>query len=207
MAAPTQARVCEYFNYEPDTGNLILKLRDRSEFKTNAHYGQHLARVGKPAGGIDSEGYVKVCIDGKYYGAHRVIWLAVTGEWPVYPRDEIDHENRKRDDNRWVNLRKGTKSDNQRNAGMRLRNSSGVHGVNWKARGPDKGRWVARIWNGPKHVYLGQFKTVHEAKIARKAAERALGFSPAESVSPHCVRRCASLKRLEAIQGVEEVRA
>jgi len=93
---------------------------------------------------------------------------------------EIDHINGDRSDNRIANLRKVTKSDNQRNAGKRVNNTSGVHGVNWKPRYnsiPGDGRWVARIWNGPRHIYLGQFRSLREAEIARKAAERVLGVT------------------------------
>lgn len=177
MAAPTQARANEYFNCDPVRGLLLFKRRPESEFSVS-HYAKHLKRVGEPAGGLSkSSGYVKIHMDGSYYPAHKIIWLICKGEWVEYPAFEIDHINGDRSDNRLVNLRKVTKSGNQRNAGARVNNTSGVHGVNWKA-GSD--RWVARIWNGPNHVYLGQFKTLHEAKIARKAAERALGFSDVE---------------------------
>lgn len=45
------------------------------------------------------------------------------------------------------------------------------------------GHWIARIWNGPKHVYLGSFKDLEKAKIARKAGERALGYTGTERVA------------------------
>ncbi len=38
MAAPTQARVKEYFNYDSITGNLLYRLRPRSEFSNEAIY-------------------------------------------------------------------------------------------------------------------------------------------------------------------------
>jgi hypothetical protein len=180
MAALTQARANEYFNYDPETGQLLFNERPRAEF-TAAAYAKHLKRVGKPAGSIlKFEGYRKVIIDGAYYHAHRVIWLMMTGEFGFYPEYEIDHINGDPTDNRWGNLRKVTKSENQRNAAQRVNNTSGVHGVNWKPKynnNPGDGRWVARIWNGPRHVYLGAFRTLHEANIARKAAERVLGFT------------------------------
>lgn len=180
MAALTQARAKEYFNYDPLTGVLFFKERQRHEF-TPATYAKHMKKVGKPAGGIMKlEGYRKVCVDGKYHPAHRIAWLIMTGEYVQYPDFEIDHINGNPDDNRWENLRKVTKSENQRNASQRINNTSGVHGVNWKPKynnTPGDGRWVARIWNGPRHVYLGSFRTLYEANIARKAAERVLGFT------------------------------
>lgn len=178
MAIPTQARARAYFNYDHATGNLTFNERPRGEFRSEAAYARHIKRIGGKAGSVNSQGYVKVYIDGHYYPAHHVIWLLVTGEWVDYPQFEIDHINGKRADNRWDNLRKGTKSDNQRNGGQRKNNTSGIHGVNWKPRPNGKsGGWVARIWNGPRHVYLGFFRDIEHAAIARRAAERALGFT------------------------------
>lgn len=179
MAAPTQARALEYFNYDPETGDLIFKLRPRSDF-TAPRYVSHLKAVGTAARSQTVEGYIRTHIDGKYHTVHRIAWLIVYGEWVEYPAFEIDHINGDRSDNRLCNLRKVTKSQNQRNAGQRVNNTSGVHGVNWKPKynsKPGDGRWVARIWNGPRHVYLGSFQSLHEASIARKAAERVLGFT------------------------------
>lgn len=170
-------RAHQYFTYDAELGNLHIKARPRDEFGNAASYARHIASVGRVAGGVRTDGYRKVFIDGGYYPAHRIIWLMVTGELLVYPKAEIDHINGQRDDNRWANLRKVTKSENQRNARMKVTNTSGVSGVNWKKRGEAEGRWVARIWNGPRHVFLGSFKTLHEARIARKAAERVLGFT------------------------------
>lgn len=179
MAAPTQARALEYFNYDPETGVLLFKERQRSEFSA-PRYADHLKRIGSVAGTIESHGYRHVLIDGKTHKAHRIIWLMVYGEWVEYPGFEIDHINGDRADNRLCNLRKVTKSANQRNASQRVNNTSGVHGVNWKPKynsTPGDGRWVARIWDGPRHVYLGSFNTLHEAAIARQAAERVLGHT------------------------------
>jgi len=179
MAVPSQARVNEYFKYDPETGHLYLKERPRSEFSPLC-YGRHIKRIGKLAGSPNKQGYIKVIVDGTYYSAHRIVWLICFGEYPAYPAYEIDHINGDRSDNRIANLRKVTKSDNQRNAGKRVNNTSGVHGVNWKPRYnsiPGDGRWVARIWKGPRHIYLGQFRSLREAEIARKAAERVLGVT------------------------------
>jgi len=180
MATPTQARVREYFNYDPDTGVLTIQERPRVEFATDLTYAKHISRVGKPTGSPNVQGYMKVCVDGVYHSAHRIAWLWMFDEWPEYPAKEVDHINGDRSDNRIANLRVVTKSENQRNSSSRINNSSGVHGVNWKARGHKGGRWVARIWNGPRHVYLGTFETLREAAIARRAAERVLGFTGAD---------------------------
>ena len=202
MAAPTQARVREYFNYDPTTGDFLVKERPSSEFGALG-YARHLKRVGKPSGQINVDGYRKLCIDGKYHSAHRVAWLICFGEWVEYPLFEIDHINGDPSDNRLANLRKVTKSQNQRNASQRVNNTSGVHGVNWKPKYsgiPGDGRWVARIWNGPRHVYLGGFKTLHEAQIARKAAERVLGFTGTDRPpSEYAKKRAAQGRNLREV--------
>jgi len=178
MAELTQARAMAYYNYAPESGTFFFKERPRSDFDRQELYTIHLQRVGKVAGGSNADGYAKIIIDKKYYSAHRVAWLIMTGENVVYPDFEIDHINGNRADNRFVNLRKVTKSENQRNGSKRINNTSGVHGVNWKPRNDGyAGSWVARIWNGPRHVYLGAFKEKQHAEIARKAAERVLGFT------------------------------
>lgn len=179
MAVLTQARLRQLFNYEPLSGSLVWRERPEAEFKTGLAYASFVSRCQrKEAGHLCSDGYRAVVIGRQRYLAHKLIWLLVHGEWPEYPLFEIDHINGDRADNRLVNLRKVSKSGNQRNAGRRKNNTSGVHGVNWKAdKRNGKGRWVARIWNGPRHVSLGTFDTLHEAQIARKAAERVLGFT------------------------------
>lgn len=193
MATPTKSRVDEYFNYDPETGVFTIKERPRSDFSLKSIYSRHLSSVGKRVGSVNSDGYVKLHMDGGVFSAHRVAWLIVNGEWVEYPEFEIDHENGDPSDNRISNLRKCTKSENQRNAGRRRNNTSSVHGVNWKAKSNNGGRWVARIWNGPLHVYLGSFKTLYEAQIARKAAERVLGYTGSDR-NGYPVNKIAALR-------------
>lgn len=184
MAELTQARMRLLFNYDPGTGSLIWRPRGKEHFKTPLAFEMFHARfAGKVAGHLNAQNYRVINVDGFARLAHKLIWLHVFGEWIEYPKHEIDHVNGDRSDNRLQNLRKVTKSENQRNAGQRRNNTSGVHGVNWKPKynsDPNDGRWVARIWNGPRHVYLGSFTSLHEARIARKAAERVLGFTGTE---------------------------
>lgn len=81
----------------------------------NKDTGEFLWRhTNKPAGGYDSKGYRRIKIKGRYYKAHRLAWVYHYKKWP---EDQIDHVNRKRDDNRIVNLRDATHSDNMRNKG------------------------------------------------------------------------------------------
>lgn len=172
----SQERLKQLFLYDPDTGHLIYRERARDNFKSHIRWVTHNRyRVGQPAGSINNGGYVKIHIDGVYYSAHRLIWLFIFGDWPSYPEFEIDHVNGVKTDNRIQNLRKCTKSMNQRNGSMRINNKSGVIGVNWVE---SKQAWIARIWDGPHHRYLGRFTDIEDAREARAKAERELGYHP-----------------------------
>jgi hypothetical protein len=81
---------------------------------------------------------------------------------------EWDHKNQNPLDNRRENIRAVTDVVNQRNAGLRVDNTSGVRGVCLK-----RGRWYVRISTGSgTRVHIGYFNTVEEATIARRLAER-----------------------------------
>lgn len=54
------------------------------------------------AGYINSEGYRVINIDGTEYFAHDLAFLYMTGD---FPKGEVEHINRKRDDDRWCNLK------------------------------------------------------------------------------------------------------
>ncbi len=94
----------------------------------------------------------------------------MTGKWPV----GIDHINRTRDDNRWLNLREATGTQNNGNTAKPSRNTSGFKGVHWDA---EHKRWRAqmdRLKGGKREkVHLGRFKDPAEAHEAYKKAASA----------------------------------
>jgi hypothetical protein len=108
--------------------------------------------------------------DGYWYGrifyqqvlAHRVAWKIMTGADPI----EVDHIDGNRGNNKWSNLRNGTRSDNQRNTSLKSTNTSGYHGVSFSKR---QQKWIASIW-------LGSFDSKEEAITVRKKYETLLGF-------------------------------
>lgn len=73
--------------------------------------GTHKAHLTK--GCKDSGGYMRVRVAGKKYSVHRLVVETFIGEIPA--DKEVDHVNRCRDDNRLVNLRIVSHSENQRN--------------------------------------------------------------------------------------------
>ena len=150
-------RLRKLLNYNPATG--VFRWRVRRGGPKN---------VGGVAGGIHRpKGYRQISIDGKLYGANRLVWLYMTGKWPKL---EIGYINHNTSDTRWANLRAMTPS--QRGATSRRRNKLGVRGV-WITK---SGKYVARIKVAGKKKYLGLFDTIEKASVAyTRAAKDAFG--------------------------------
>jgi hypothetical protein len=98
---------------------LAERLLMAEELRALLSYGQAdgvftwLVKPGKRARAIAGNlyrGYRRIKIGPRFYAAHRLAWLWMTGEWPAA---EIDHINMDRDDNRWCNLREASHSQNQ----------------------------------------------------------------------------------------------
>lgn len=121
-------------------------------------------------GTITPQGYLRLCIHGERYLAHRVAWLYVHGQWPAA---DIDHINGDRLDNRMCNLRLATHSQNQQNRkrASSTNKSSGVMGVGWDK---SKNRWRAEICVQGKRRTLGRYATVAEASEAYLRAKATL---------------------------------
>lgn len=146
------------FDYEPDTGRLVWKQRDRS-------------LGGKEAGGVDARmGYRRVRVAGRLVLAHRIAIALTLGEWPA---GEVDHINGDRSDNRLANLRAVLRSDNAKNKARYSSNQSGAAGVYWHKQ---HRKWCAAYQANGKRTTLGLFASVEEAKSARIAALAAAGF-------------------------------
>jgi hypothetical protein len=125
-------------------------------------------KAGDVAGSRNHDGYLRVKVLGKHYAAHRLAWFLHYGEFPSM---EIDHINRNRADNRIVNLRVVTTSENAMNAGMRKSNTTGFIGV---VLHKQTGKYQAQIKaNGVPH-YLGLFGNLSSAHAAYKSAKETL---------------------------------
>jgi hypothetical protein len=118
--------------------------------------------VGNPASSLKRDGYHYCCINYQRLLAHRVAWKIMTGEDPI----EIDHIDGNRSNNKWSNLRNGTRSDNLRNIALKRTNKSGYHGVRFSKR---QQKWVA-------YITIGSFDKKEDAVEARKKYEVLLGF-------------------------------
>jgi hypothetical protein len=147
----TAERLRELVVYHPDTG--VFNWRHRRKWISEKRFRAPL--------GSNSHGYLIAKIDGVMCRLHIFAWLYMTGQWP---KDEIDHKDRDKTNNRWTNLREATKGQNRAN--QTARSKCGVKGVTI----------MAHIKIAGKVVCLGYFASVEEAGEAyRVAAEKAYG--------------------------------
>ena len=123
---------------------------------------------GKKAGFKHCRGYLQQKIKTKKYLSHRLAWLYVYGEMPS---GEIDHINGIRDDNRIINLRECSASQNQWNCTAQKNNTSGFKGVCWNKRA---GKWHAQIMINLNKKHLGYFATAEQAGAAYQAKAKEL---------------------------------
>lgn len=154
----TQKYLKEILHYGPDTGEFMWLVVRRG------------TRLDKIAGNSAREGYSRIMINGCGYMAHRLAWLYVHGK---FLSGAIDHINHQKDDNRIENLRPVTNQGNQQNQKLYTNNKSGVCGVYFRGR---TGKWEASIHHKGRCKYLGYFKCLTAAMLARKAAEVAYGY-------------------------------
>lgn len=159
--------------YDPDTGHLWWLKENASGPKRN---------FGRPAG-YKSGGYLLVDINiyrKSTIRLHRVAWFLYYGVWP---KDQIDHINNVRDDNRIVNLREATARENQSNMKIRKGGTSQYKGVSWDKR---LSKWRTRVMSNSKSVFLGHYDNEEEAALAyNKAALELFGeFAKINDVTP-----------------------
>lgn len=101
-------RLQALYEYNPLSGLFISRSRIGSR------------PAGSVAGSRNKDGYICIRIDGISYYAHRLALLYVEG---VYPEQVVDHINRCRSDNRYVNLRDVSVAVNNQNRTLPARKS------------------------------------------------------------------------------------
>lgn len=149
-------------DYDPETGLFTWKATNRRGF------------IGRQAGCFSKkDGYIKIRLNGILYLAHRLAWNMTYPYDQVGPDEQIDHINHIRTDNRIINLRKASNTENSRNASIGSNNTSGALGVWFEKR---RNAWVAEIKVDRKKIHIGQFEKFADAVAARKAAEVEYGF-------------------------------
>lgn len=152
------ARRC--LRYEPDTGKIFWVERPSPTATKSV--------IGSEAGCLCGQGYRNIALNRKIYGAHQIAWLLHYGTWPT---KDIDHENLVKSDNRIVNLRLATDSQNHGNTRAPSTNTSGRKGVTLHKR---TGKWQAAIRVNGKSKYLGLYsdlEAAHQAYVAAAKSE------------------------------------
>lgn len=148
----TAERLHDLLNYDPHTGVFCWRVN------------RGPAKAGVKTGCPDGKGHLRITVDNVVYSAHRLAWLYVHGRWP---KDQIDHKNGVRHDNRIANLREATKSQNHHNSKRPRNNTSGHKGVYWHAKSR---KWMALISVNGRSNYLGLYDTREAAAAARRTA-------------------------------------
>ena len=173
---PTQKQLRDLLDYNPETGILTWRERPLRYFSASTEALKAGAckrwnkRYAGTTAGADMFGYLQVKIFDRNMLAHRIIWVMVHGYWP----EEIDHINGNPSDNRLVNLRHASRTENARNQKRHCTNTSGRTGVHWNRFTQ---YWVASIRNKDRTLYLGSYDEFQEAVAAREVFEKKLGFT------------------------------
>jgi hypothetical protein len=135
-----------FLQYDPVTGIWVWKIGPSNAIKSGS-------RAGKIVGG----GYRQIAFCGWLYYSARLAWFYQTGNWP---KERIDHINRVRDDDRWVNLREASESDQCANRQIQINNTSGYKGVSWSIA---VGKWDVRV----NRLHIGYYDNLAEAVAVR----------------------------------------
>lgn len=161
----------ELLDYDELTGALRWKARDARWFKSGGdrqwngrHAGNRLTCIDK------TNGYICFTLFDKPYRAHRAAYAIHHGVWP---KNQIDHINGIRDDNRILNLRDVSNQENSKNQKRSSRNTSGVVGVYWCNK---EDKWRSQIAVVGRVKTLGAFTNKLDAIAARKQAEIDYGY-------------------------------
>jgi len=153
----TLARLKEVLSYDSLTGLFTWRVALSSR-----------AHVGQVAGGLNSDGYVQIGIDGGRYYGHRLAWFYVHGYYP----DKTDHRDLNRSNNRIDNLRDASPSENGQNV-VTARNSSKTGLLGSSLHGAS-GLYRATITVDRKQTCIGYFSTAEAAHAAYVREKRRL---------------------------------
>ena len=118
----------EWLHYDRETG--VVTWKKSPACRTS---------IGGLVGGPNSKGYLTFEFKGGRYTVHRVAFALAHNRWPL---PTCDHINGIKTDNRIVNRREATLSENGSNRRIQRNNRSGFKGVYWNKR---DGKWQAQV--------------------------------------------------------------
>ena len=156
----TKERARELFNYDIDTGLFTRLVTVARRVKS---------RKGQVLDGAQSNGYLRVMIDGESVLLHRLVFVYLGLEL----HGQVDHIDGNRKNNAKANLRLVTHQENGKNVKLPSNNKSGVIGVCWDTR---NSRWYAQIKHEGSNIFLGRHDSLEAAIKVRAQAEIKYGF-------------------------------
>lgn len=148
----THSDLLKVINYDSETGVFTWSKKRKGVV------------TGKQLGSCNGHGYLRITVFSKSYYAHRLAWFYVHG---YFPKNQIDHINGIKSDNRICNLREATNIQNAQNKlNPKTNSKTQILGVSWHKKAK---KWQAHICIYKQKKYLGLFDNIHDAEKAYKA--------------------------------------
>ena len=115
----------------------------------------------------NKDGYIRICINKKFYYLHRVIYKYFNEDFDLKfsTNNQIDHIDINPLNNKIENLRVVNNSENCRNKNKKENCSSKYRGVSWYK---PNNKWKANIRIDGKLKHLGYFDNEEDAYLAYK---------------------------------------
>lgn len=120
-----------------------------------------IEKYGRMSAYLDDQGRIKLCLGSREAGEIFLHRFLCPGS------ETVDHINGNCTDNRLVNLRPATRSQNQWNRKTNITNTSGYKGVGYHKASK---KFRARLRHNYAEIYLGLFNTAEDAALAYNAA-------------------------------------
>lgn len=153
----TAARLREVLSYNSKAGIFTWRVdKFRQHGGGNAHKGARAGTI--------NNGYQRIKIDGVIYRAARLAVLWMTG---LFPSGDVDHKNLHRSDDRWINLRLASRSQNKANARAQKGKTVPLKGVSWDRQ---RRKYYASIRVNNRSINLGRYARAEDAHAAYVAA-------------------------------------
>lgn len=153
----SQKYLKECLDYNPLTGDIFWKERPLSHFKDeramkkwNTRYSFKKAGYKVKVYKSDSLEYWRLSLDNHPYDAHKIIWVWVHGEYATL----IDHIDGDGLNNKLLNLREASVSQNVRKGKIQRNNTSGHKGVSFRK---DTNKWSVRLKVNGSYKSLGSY--------------------------------------------------
>jgi len=145
MTTLSQEQLKEWFNYHSD-GYLVWAVS------------RGKAKAGKKAGMIHKNGYLRTGINGKVYSNHRLIYIWHYGKTSKF----IDHIDGNPLNNKINNLREANAIENQQNAKLSVKNTSGYKNVTLC---PQTKKWAVKLRVDGKIKIVGRYNDIELANL------------------------------------------